>query len=147
MKQITREWLTLAEKDIASCEKMLEDDFLTNIVAFHAQQTVEKSFKAIIEEFELGFVKTHDLVRLYEIVKSHLGFEPDLEMIRMVNELYIDARYPGEFGVLPHGEPTTKDVRIFYEFARELLKKITAVLDQPTGNNGEAASSGETDQK
>jgi HEPN domain-containing protein len=34
------------------------------MVAFHSQQAVEKTMKGIIEEFEIGFVKTHNLERL-----------------------------------------------------------------------------------
>lgn len=58
MKPVTHEWLIFAQKDLAGCERMRGDDFLTTIVSFHAQQAVEKSFKAIIEEFELGFIRT-----------------------------------------------------------------------------------------
>jgi len=34
------------------------------MVAFHAQQAIENSLKAIIDEFDLGFVKTHQIERL-----------------------------------------------------------------------------------
>ncbi|RLC82172.1 MAG: hypothetical protein DRJ03_05135 [Chloroflexi bacterium] len=130
MKQITREWLTFARKDIASCERLLGDDFLTNAVAFHAQQAVEKSFKAIIEEFEIGFIRTHDLIRLYTTVKGHLGFEIDVEMIKRLNEVYIEVRYPGELGLLPYGEPTVEEVGGFYEFARGVLEEVKLGLKQ-----------------
>ena len=130
MKQITREWLTFARKDIASCKRLLGDDFLTSVVAFHAQQAVEKSFKAIIEEFEIGFIRTHDLTRLYTIVKGHLGFDLDVEMIKRLNEVYIGARYPGELGLLPHGEPTVEEAGGFYEFARGVLEEVKLGLEQ-----------------
>jgi HEPN domain-containing protein len=52
MRATTRDWLTFAQKDLVNCERILDDEFLTNIVAFHAQQALEKGFKAIIEEFE-----------------------------------------------------------------------------------------------
>ena len=124
MKPITHEWLTFAKKDLASCEKMQDDDFLTGSVSFHAQQVIEKSFKALIEEFELGFIRTHDLIRLYEIVKNHLKFDIDLEILKKLNELYISARYPGEFGLLPNGDPTIQDAKVFYEFAKDVFEQI-----------------------
>ena len=37
MKDTTQQWLNFAETDLRTCEKLLEDDFLTNIVAFHSQ--------------------------------------------------------------------------------------------------------------
>ncbi|RMI05030.1 MAG: HEPN domain-containing protein, partial [Calditrichaeota bacterium] len=98
MKLITREWLIFAQKDVASCERLLGDEFLTNVVAFHAQQAVEKCLKALVEEFEVGFIKTHDLIKLYGSVASYLDFELDLDMLKKLNEVYVDARYPGEFG-------------------------------------------------
>ncbi len=135
MKLITREWLTFARKDLASCQKMLGDDFLTNIVSFHAQQAVEKSFKAVIEEFEVGFIKTHDLIKLHEHVKKYLKFEPDIKMLKTLNELYISTRYPGELGLLPHGEPSIEDARAFYEFANDTFDKVSAMLAQGKENN------------
>ena len=38
MKAITQEWINFAETDLRACEKMIDDKFLTNIVAFHSQQ-------------------------------------------------------------------------------------------------------------
>ncbi len=129
MKSITSEWLTFAQKDLASCQKMHGDDFLTNVVSFHAQQAVEKSFKAIIEEFELGFIRTHDLIRLHETVKQRLNFNVDLEMIKKLNELYISARYPGEFGLLPSGDPTIKEADSFYKFAKDVVEQVQKLME------------------
>ena len=139
MKPITCEWLTFAQKDLASCEKMRDDDFLTNVVSFHAQQAIEKSFKAVIEEFELGFIRTHDLIKLYETVKNHLKFDIDLEMVKKLNELYISVRYPGEFGLLPYGDPTIEDATVFYDFAKGTFEQIQATLEQDAENDERSA--------
>jgi len=130
MKQITREWLTLAHKDLVSCEKILGDSFLTSIVSFHAQQAVEKSFKAVIDEFEIGFIKTHNLLNLYDRVKGDLGFALDLEVLNTLSELYISTRYPGALGLLPDGDPGLEDARLFYEFAQDTFEKIKGRLEQ-----------------
>lgn len=37
MKTITQSWLSYAEIDLKTCTKLLDDEFLTNSVAFHAQ--------------------------------------------------------------------------------------------------------------
>lgn len=50
MKAITREWLDRAEDDLSAAELLLTRPVLTNMVAFHAQQTVEKILKAVLEE-------------------------------------------------------------------------------------------------
>ena len=48
MKKLAEEWLAFAEKDLLTIEKLLDETELTNIVAFHSHQCVEKAFKAII---------------------------------------------------------------------------------------------------
>lgn len=89
MKQISKEWLNLALTDIKSCEKILDDSFLTNIVAFHTQQAIEKSFKAVIEEYELGFIKTHDLIKLHDVIKNYIEFQIDINILKQINETLI----------------------------------------------------------
>jgi len=43
MKAITREWLDRAGEDLKTAELLLTQPELTNMVAFHTQQTVEKT--------------------------------------------------------------------------------------------------------
>jgi HEPN domain-containing protein len=124
----------LPKKIWQAARKCTGDSFLTNIVSFHAQQAVEKSFKAVIEEFELGFIRTHDLIKLYEIVKNHLKFDVDLEMVKKLNELYVSVRYPGEFGLLPYGDPTIDDATGFYDFAKGVFEKVQDMLEQDAEN-------------
>ena len=66
MKASTQEWLDFAKADLHNCERILDDEFLTSIVAFHSQQAVEKCFKAMIEEKNLAVPHIHSLIRLYE---------------------------------------------------------------------------------
>jgi HEPN domain-containing protein len=62
MKKITNDWIKSAESDLTICNQILQQEKLTPQVAFHSQQAVEKSFKAVIEEYDLGFIKTHSLI-------------------------------------------------------------------------------------
>jgi HEPN domain-containing protein len=61
MKQLTREWLNSAKDDLGTIRHLIEDQLLTNVVAFHSQQAIEKSFKAIMEEEGLYVARTHNL--------------------------------------------------------------------------------------
>jgi HEPN domain-containing protein len=72
MKSITNDWLQSAESDLLLIKSIINQDSLTHLSAFHAQQAIEKAFKAIIEEHELGFLKTHSLETLYNKVKSFI---------------------------------------------------------------------------
>jgi HEPN domain-containing protein len=128
MKAITKEWLDRAKDDLDTIEKILDDAHLTNVVAFHAQQAVEKTFKAVIEEFQLGFVKTHQLEFLFGATKAHLSFKIDLTMLKRLDEVYIEARYPSDMGLLPYGKPTAEDAKKFHEFAKEIYENINTIL-------------------
>jgi len=64
MKQTTNDWFTAAEDDLLAAKTLKSDFRLTNLAAFHCQQCLEKSFKAVIEENEKPAIKSHDLFRL-----------------------------------------------------------------------------------
>ena len=128
MKPMSKEWLNAAYQDILTIEEIIDNDLLTNIAAFHAQQAVEKSFKAVIEENDLNLPKIHDLIRLYNIVAAYLKFNLDIEILREINEVYSDSRYPGELGLLPNGSPTLQDALRFKEFAEYIFESVKNTL-------------------
>ena len=70
MKPSTQQWLEFAKADLINCQLILEDEFLTTILAFHSQQVVEKCFKALIEEKNLDVPRIHSLVRLYQVIEG-----------------------------------------------------------------------------
>jgi hypothetical protein len=57
----------------------------------------------------------------------------DCDLLIVLDQLYIDARYPGEFGLLPHGKPSLSEVRIFYDQALQILNivKETCISIKP----------------
>jgi len=55
MKAVAKEWLIAAYDDLKVIGHLSGDDGLTHMVAFHAQQAVEKGLKAIMEEHGMGF--------------------------------------------------------------------------------------------
>jgi len=121
------EWLKAALDDLDSIGYIIEVEHLTNIVAFHAQQAIEKSFKALFEYSKIAFIKTHNLERLYKELENII--EVDYEQLELINELYIDSRYPGDIGLLPHGKPTTNDAKQFYGFAKDVFNKVCDILN------------------
>jgi len=123
MKQTTRDWLTAAEDDFLAAKKLAGDDRLTNIVSFHCQQCLEKCFKAVIEEQGKPSIKSHDLLRLQLNANIKLA-EPESILLGIINEVYIDARYPGDLGLMPNGKPTIKEVETFLEFCESLFYRL-----------------------
>ena len=122
MVKIYLEWLRSAFLDLKNIEKIIDDEFLTHIVAFHSQQAVEKSIKALLEYQGKKVPKTHKIQTLVDIARMDLKEFDDI--IQLLDELYIESRYPGDFGLLPYGKPTLEDARKFYEFALKVFKKF-----------------------
>jgi hypothetical protein len=79
MKPLTREWIEKSEGDFATASRELKARKSPNYDAacFHAQQCVEKYFKALLQEFAIPFGKTHHLISLLEL---SIGVEPSMEM-------------------------------------------------------------------
>ena len=127
MKTITREWFNAANDDQMDMEAMSGRAELPNMVAFHAQQEVEKSFKAVVEEFNLGNIKTHQLETLYAKITPILsGFNETI--LAELDTVYIEARYPGDLGLMPHGKPSITEAEIYYREAVNINQKIKTLL-------------------
>ena len=124
MKKLTEEWLRYAEKDLLTVEKIINEEYLTNIIAFHSQQCIEKAFKALIFEITGEIPKIHNLIRLYGTVRNHIQLSFDMEVFKQINETYIDTRYPSDIGLLPEGMPSLEKARTFYKTAKEIFRQI-----------------------
>jgi len=101
---------------------------LTNMVAFHAREAVEKTLKAVLEEYGEAVPKIHDLVRLLRLVRDMTQPDADEMMLREIDDVYIDARYPGETEGLPYGKPSVEDAERFYEYALYINDNIENLL-------------------
>jgi HEPN domain-containing protein len=73
-------------------------------------------------ESDLGFVKTHSLEMLYNIVKDKILAKFETDLLIILDQLYIDSRYPGELGLLPNGKPSVSEGEIFFNLAKEIYK-------------------------
>ena len=130
MNFLTGEWLKSANSDIETIREIINKSTLTHVVAFHSHQCTEKCFKAVLEEYEIESPKIHNLITLYEYVYKILQHEFDTVLLKRLNELYIDSRYPSDFGLMPYGKPTEKDAGEFFEFAQRVFLKIQQLLEK-----------------
>ena len=129
MKHLSEDWLKAAHDDLAVIEKIMDEPSLSHMVAFHAQQCIEKSLKAIAEEHQLEIPKIHKLKTLSQRIGIDLSsFEQSEEYLHLLDELYIESRYPGDFGLLPSGKPTQEDAQEFYTFALGIYMMVRDTL-------------------
>lgn len=99
MQPITTEWVAKAEGDWTTALRELRARKAPNYDAgcFHAQQCAEKYLKARLQEANIRFGKTHNLIALLKLL---LPIEPDWddlrESLQVLTEFAVEVRYPGE---------------------------------------------------
>lgn len=99
MNPLTNEWIEKADADFATASREIRVRKKPNYdaVCFHSQQCVEKYLKAILQERNISFGKTHNLSALLD---SLLPTEPAWELMRShlerLNVFSVQVRYPGE---------------------------------------------------
>ena len=98
MTPLLREWVAKAEGDFNSCQREIRARQHPNhdSACFHAQQCVEKYFKAHLQRANIAFPKTHDLEQLLDLL---LPLEPQWESLRpaiaQLTSYAVVFRYPG----------------------------------------------------
>jgi len=126
--KIALEWLKSSYSDLVLIGEIIDNDFLTHMVAFHSQQSLEKTFKAILEFNNQKVPKKHDLLLLKDKTEEFIEiYEEDI--LEDLNELYIDSRYTGELGLLPSGKPSLEKAKEFYKFAQSIFDKVCDTLN------------------
>jgi HEPN domain-containing protein len=121
MKERTKGWVFFAERDRLMAEAAMSDSRLTGQVAFHSQQTIEKYFKAYLTEFELAFPKIHDLLKLYDFVKTIKDWGIDEKALFDINRIYSESRYPSNIGLLADGQlPSPEKAMEILNFAKKI---------------------------
>lgn len=126
-KKMAAEWLKSANDDLALIDEIIDKENFTNIAAFHAQQAVEKTLKALLEYHNRSIPRKHDLLFLKESVKDFIEITND-DILDTLNKLYIDSRYPGDLGLMPEGKPRIEDIEKFYNYAAELFQQIQKMI-------------------
>lgn len=96
---------------------------LTHMVAFHCQQAIEKSLKAVLEENEHVVPKIHDLITLLSSTEEYIELEIDSKLLILINESYVDARYPSDMGMIPGNRPTIETSREMFLLARRIWER------------------------
>lgn len=99
MNPITSEWMNKAEGDFATAQRELRviNDPNYDAVCFHAQQCIEKYWKARLQESGIQFGKTHDLSTLLDLVLPvETTWNILREDLRALSAFAVAYRYPGD---------------------------------------------------
>lgn len=124
MKTEAKAWIAKAEGDYHDVLRGLRARRHPNYdgVCFHAQQCIEKYFKARLVEAGVPLPKTHDLARLLDLI---LPVEPLWETWRgdlnLLSSFAVEFRYPGE-------SATKEDARRAGRICRDLHTRVREAL-------------------
>jgi HEPN domain-containing protein len=114
MNPLTQEWVKKAEGDFVVAAQIMRrrKQRVYDAACFHAQQTVEKYFKARLCEAGVAFPKTHDLVALLKLL---LPLEPlwitFLPNAQLLVDYAVDFRYPGDTATLAEARLALKNCK------------------------------------
>jgi len=78
---------------------------------------------------EEKFPKYISLSKLFSLCAAFIDISFDEEIVISLDSLYIESRYPGEFGLLPGGKPNQIQAQKFYDFAMEVYQTIKCQLE------------------
>ena len=130
MKKLVEDWVFYAESDLKTAEILIKDEYLmTNIIVFHCQQAIEKYLKAFLVDNNVPIIKTHDLIKVNDMVKEIKDLGIDEKKLMIVKQVFSESKYPGDLGLLPDGLPTDKQASEFIEYAREVKAIISKALN------------------
>jgi HEPN domain-containing protein len=122
----TQEWFAKARSDLHLTEFLYEtsgERFLSQI-AFHCQQSVEKSIKGYLNHFSKKFRKTHDIAELLLVVKT---FNPELasqlKQCVILTDYTIVYRYP-DAEIEPLSSIKVREARDLAKSTYETLIKL-----------------------
>ena len=119
-------WLTIAKEDLAVAKIVLPNELFSS-VAYHCQQSAEKSLKGYLVFKKQQIIKTHDLYKTLEIcLKFDRDFDKLYEKIRYLNPFATKFRYPTEFDI-----PDLNEAKLAIKHAKSILNFVIKKIAEP----------------
>jgi HEPN domain-containing protein len=87
--------LAAAQQDLAAGQLLTDNAGIGDaIIGFHAQQSIEKSLKAVLSAHLVEFRRTHDLISLLDLLQDHqLPEPPAADWLDELTPYAVEARY------------------------------------------------------
>ena len=121
MQAITQQWVKKAEGDWGSMgrEGLAQNDPNYDLTCYLAQQCAEKYLKARLQEANLAFPKTHNLLALLALI---LPIEPFWNVLQTaltkLDDYSVEYRYPGRDATAMDAQDAQQFCRTVREVAR-----------------------------
>ena len=112
-------WVEKAEQDFEGAVYLAgkRSKSVPDLVCFHSQQAAEKYLKACLTLQHLPFPKTHDLVKLKNILSGKVSeIELIADLLVFLNEFSVQYRYPGERSSAVYAKRALKAIKEVRKF-------------------------------
>ena len=118
-------WMEKANSDLAVARLVLQrgPEMEPWLAAYHAQQAVEKSLKALLIARSIEPSRKHDLVELSEALPAGLTPGATGEELARLGKYSSDVRYAGPFEQIK--EPTWEEAEAATAVARRVFDAVT----------------------
>lgn len=63
-----------------------------------------------------------------KIEKQKIIPEIDNDILDRINQVYIDTRYPADYGLLPGGKPSLEMIDKFYEYTKSIYLMAEKII-------------------
>jgi HEPN domain-containing protein len=91
-----QDWIDHATSDLtlATIDRGQYPNILLDTLCFHAQQSAEKAFKAVLIHHGVEIPRTHNLQTLQELVAQHVPIPSALKSASTLTDYAVNSRYP-----------------------------------------------------
>lgn len=122
--------LEKAQQDLVAAQKLLHDaDISDEIVGFHIQQAIEKSFKAILLRHTIDYPHTHNLRLLIDLCRnSHIQIPSEFLQVDVFNRFAVQWRYD----LLPSTNQAALDREAAYSLAHQVWSWADELVNEAT---------------
>jgi len=126
VREIVAEWMRHAWSDMTIARMVENDEIAPEIIAFHAQQAVEKALKALLVQRQVEFTRTHIIGVLIVLCKeSGYKIEENLQEAVTLSRFAIASRYPGETDPI-----TRQEAKIAADLANQVLNWVESQIEK-----------------
>ncbi|MCK4309226.1 MAG: HEPN domain-containing protein [Candidatus Atribacteria bacterium] len=121
-REIILNWLKRARSSLERAKiGKVSQGILYEDLCFDAQQTVEKSLKAILVKLNQSFPKTHSIGILLKLIEeAGVEIPENINQAKLLTAYAVDTRYPGDY------EPVNKEE---YKEALKIAEDVFEWLD------------------
>ena len=126
-QQYLGQWLRKADRDLTIIRQGMdrpEAEWVTDVLCFHAQQAVEKAFKAYLIYLDQEPPRTHSLEVLQRTIRSSSPAFPEYELGDLT-AFAVQSRYPDELF-----EPDSSEAKRYAKLAEQIVSELRLRIGQ-----------------